>query len=71
MADEMTSDEPILDAKEKCTVEVHNVIFDKTISFIEKRYSSNEKDHLVCLSLNNFKDLHDKESPSEILFELF
>lgn len=37
MADEMTSDQPILDAEEKFTVEVHNIIFDKTISCMEQK----------------------------------
>jgi hypothetical protein len=40
MADEMTSDQPILDVEEKFTVEVHNIIFDKIISYMEVRFSS-------------------------------
>jgi len=72
MADEMTSDQPILDAEEKFTVEVHNIIFDKTISCMEERFSSNKKLYcdLAWLSPNNFKDLHDKEIPFDTLFEL-
>lgn len=73
MTDEMTSDQPILDAEEKFTVEVHNIIFDKTVSCMEERFSSNKKLYcdLACLSPNNFKDLHDKELPSDILLDLF
>ncbi|XP_025192181.1 uncharacterized protein LOC112592371 [Melanaphis sacchari] len=72
MADEMTSDQPILDAEEKFTVEVHNIIFDKTICCMEERFSSNKKLYcdLACLSPNNFKDLHDKEIPFDTLLEL-
>lgn len=72
MADEMTSDQPILDAEEKFTVEVHNIIFDKTIYCMEERFSSNKKLYcdLAYLSPNNFKDLHDKELPSDTLLEL-
>ncbi|KAL5236899.1 hypothetical protein ACI65C_004309 [Semiaphis heraclei] len=72
MADEITSDQPILNAEEKFTVEVHNIIFDKTISCMEERFSSNKKLYcdLACLSPNNFKDLHDKELPSDTLLKL-
>lgn len=72
MADEMTLDQSILDAEEKFTVEVHNIIFDKTISCMEERFSSNKKLYcdIVCLSQNNFKDFHDKELPSNILLKL-
>ncbi|KAL5245824.1 hypothetical protein ACI65C_013232 [Semiaphis heraclei] len=72
MADEITSDQPLLNAEEKLTVEVHNIIFDKTISCMEERFSSNKKLYcdLACLSPNNFKDLHDKELPSDTLLKL-
>lgn len=72
MADEMTSDQPVFDAEEKFTAEVHNIIFDETVSCMEERFSSNKKLYcnLACLSPNNFKDLHDKKLPSDTLLEL-
>lgn len=73
MADEMTLDEPIFDAEEKFTVEVHNVILDSIITCTEKRFSSNEKLYidLACLSSNNFKDLHNKDLSSNTFLELY
>ncbi|KAL4147990.1 hypothetical protein QTP88_002298 [Uroleucon formosanum] len=69
---EVSHDQPILNAYQRFTVEVHNVILDKIVCKIKERFTGNEMLYgdLSCLSPINFVDITANGLPTTALDEL-
>ncbi|KAL4154375.1 hypothetical protein QTP88_000252 [Uroleucon formosanum] len=69
---EVSHDQPIINAYQRFTVEVHNVILDKIVCKIKERSTGNEMLYgdLSCLSPINFVDIRANGLPTTALDEL-